>query len=152
MPAAPALELTWRHSSWLTTRVHPPTSPTLPDVDGDRFSGERAELRGYHWRGRDCDATNPFIYPGRSSRAAASEEVDHDCNGISGVDEGTGESYEEMLCAGTDRRGIAIIGDSATAHFHVPPSWLTAAGWSKDEVFSSASLSLAEDELDMPQW
>ena len=118
----------------------------LQDIDGDRFSGEPT-LRGYHWRGRDCDTKNSMIYPGRKSRNGFLDDTDHDCNGIFGVDQDSGKSYEELYCDETDRRGIAILGDSATAHFHVPPQWLTADGWAKDKVFSAASLALAEDEL-----
>ena len=28
-----------------------------------------------------------------------------------------GESYEDLLCKGTGQRGVAILGDSAAAHF-----------------------------------
>ena len=63
-------------------------------------------------------------------------EVDHDCNGISGMDE-SGVSYEDKFCSGTERRGLVILGDSATAHFHLPPAWLTANGWDPEIVFSN---------------
>lgn len=38
-------------------------------------------------------------------------------------------SYEDLFCEGTEQRGVMFLGDSATAHFHIPPSWLTANGW-----------------------
>jgi acyloxyacyl hydrolase len=38
------------------------------------------------------------------------------------------------------------LGDSATAHFHVPPQYLTANGWNLNGFFEDA-----EDELDFPQ-
>lgn len=36
------------------------------DSDKDRFSTVK-ELRGSHWRGKDCDDANGAIYPGRKS-------------------------------------------------------------------------------------
>jgi acyloxyacyl hydrolase len=33
--------------------------------------------------------------------------------------------WEEALCAQTPSRGILAIGDSATAHFSLPPSYIT---------------------------
>jgi acyloxyacyl hydrolase len=63
--------------------------------------------------------------------------VDHDCNGIYGADD-DGVSFEEKFCSGTERRGVVILGDSATAHFHVPPAWLTADGWDVSVVLSNA--------------
>lgn len=124
----------------------------LVDEDGDRFGDHGAgTLRGYHWRGRDCDTTDADVHPGRSTVSeTVGSDVDHDCNGIWGQDAATGAAWEDELCAGTERRGIAILGDSATAHFHVPPQWLTADGWTSEQVFSEASLVLAEDELDVP--
>jgi acyloxyacyl hydrolase len=45
--------------------------------------------------------------------------VDHDCNGIFGVNPNTGNSYEDELCAGTNPYGVIVIGDSAgTQHIH----------------------------------
>ena len=38
-----------------------------------------------------------------------------------------------------------ILGDSATAHFHVPPQWVTSQGWNLDGL-----LKHVENELDMP--
>jgi hypothetical protein len=38
----------------------------LFDADKDRFSPVK-ELRGSHWRGKDCDDTNGAIYPGRKT-------------------------------------------------------------------------------------
>lgn len=36
----------------------------LFDLDNDTFS-DFPTLRGYDWRGYDCDDSNPLIYPGR---------------------------------------------------------------------------------------
>jgi len=45
--------------------------------------------------------------------------------------------------------GVAIFGDSATAHFRIPPSFLTAAN------FTSAAFAnlnrILDNELDFPQ-
>lgn len=32
---------------------------------------------------------------------------------------------------GTDAMGIVVLGDSASAHFHIPPEWVTPAQFSK---------------------
>jgi len=123
----------------------------LQDGDGDRFSILK-ELRGSDWRGQDCDDSHNGVYPGRRSIPRADPCTtttegpymgDHNCNGISG-DNATG-SYEEMLCAGSQQRGLIMIGDSATAHFHVPPQWITANGWN-----INGFVKVASNELDQP--
>jgi hypothetical protein len=40
-------------------------------------------------------------------------DVDHDCNGIFGIDPKTGKPWEDELCAGTQPMGVAILGNSA---------------------------------------
>ncbi|KAJ1441788.1 hypothetical protein B484DRAFT_390492 [Ochromonadaceae sp. CCMP2298] len=50
-----------------------------------------------------------------------------------------------MFCQGSGQRGLIMLGDSATAHFHIPPQWLTAAGWNIDQLLPDA-----ENELDQP--
>lgn len=55
----------------------------LLDLDGDRHSTIR-ELRGFSWRGKDCDDGRGDIYPGRAS-SNYGPEIDHDCNGIYGI-------------------------------------------------------------------
>lgn len=32
-------------------------------------------------------------------------------------------SYEDIFCKDVPQRGLVILGDSATAHFHIPPQW-----------------------------
>lgn len=109
----------------------------LQDSDGDWFSTkESRRFRGYDWRGADChdevrtstglDRNLVFIflslfqlkdvYPGRKS-TSYDADVDHNCNGIYGGNE-TG-SFEDIFCAGYKQKGVIIIGDSATAHFHM---------------------------------
>jgi hypothetical protein len=117
------------------------------DKDGDRFAApDKKTLRGSHWRGYDCSEERADIYPGRKMQASGdSAAVDHNCNGISGEEPESGKTYEELWCADSQPRGLVILGDSATAHFHVPPQWLTANGWNLDSFLPNA-----EDELDRP--
>lgn len=82
------------------------------------------------------------MYPGRKVTAHDSS-VDHNCNGISGGNS-TG-SYEDLFCKNTQQRGLIMLGDSATAHFHIPPQWLTANGWNFNQFLEDA-----ENELDKP--
>jgi len=119
----------------------------LQDHDGDRFATKKARrMRGSDWRGYDCNDLRDDVYPGRKtygSEAADMMEIDHNCNGISGGNE-TG-SYEELFCSDYAPRGLVILGDSATAHFHVPPQWITADGWNLDQLLPDAM-----NEVDMP--
>jgi acyloxyacyl hydrolase len=95
------------------------------DFDGDAFSVLET-LRGGDWRGKDCDDTNPNVYPGRKN-SSMGPNTDHNCNGISGVDPQSGKSYEELFCAGVDQRGVVVLGDSASAHFSVPQVFTSGA-------------------------
>ena len=117
----------------------------MQDHDGDRFS-TKERLRGTHWRGVDCNDVSNDVYPGRKvgSDSLASRDIDHNCNSIVGGNS-TG-SYEDLFCADSQQRGLIMLGDSATAHFHLPPQYLTADGWNADGAFSDA-----EDEMDFPQ-
>ena len=115
----------------------------LQDFDGDYFSTPFARrLRGNDWRGYDCDDLHRDVYPGRRVSAQASS-VDHNCNGIFGGN--ATAAYEDLFCANSQPRGLVILGDSATAHFHVPPQWVTAQGWNVDQLLPDA-----ENELDVP--
>lgn len=116
----------------------------IQDHDGDRYSSVDAKtLRGNDWRGVDCDDIHNDVYPGRKSTTYGAE-IDHNCNGVVGGNE-TG-SYEDQFCANTQQRGLIMLGDSATAHFHVPPQWITANGWNLDQLVPDAL-----NELDYPQ-
>lgn len=108
----------------------------IHDDDKDLFS-IYPDLRGYSFRGRDCNPDNAEIYPGRKSgnvRAFDSfslisqNAIDHNCNGIYGVNPKTNKSYEEELCGNSEQRGLIIVGDSACAHFHVPSTYVNLTG------------------------
>ena len=45
---------------------------------------------------------------------------------LAGTNPATGVPYEQELCAITTPKGIAVLGDSASAHFHVPPQYIEA--------------------------
>ena len=77
------------------------------DVDEDKFSDWKT-LRGTSWRGRDCDDTKKYVYPGRKN-TNENDEVDSNCNGIFGKAL-NGTSYESLLCSGTPYYGTAILG------------------------------------------
>ncbi|XP_003385221.1 PREDICTED: acyloxyacyl hydrolase-like [Amphimedon queenslandica] len=117
----------------------------LFDEDGDSFSIENT-FRGADWRGKDCNDLNPKIYPGRLTSSDA--VVDSNCNGIVGIDPASNKSYEELWCNGTMAMGTILLGDSAGAHFHIPPSWLTAKELNTDTY--SDLLTILENELDWP--
>jgi len=115
----------------------------VKDHDGDFFATEEnGVLRGSHWRGVDCNDALDDVYPGRKSTEHP-HSVDHNCNGIAGGD--AKGSYEAQYCEGTGQRGLIMLGDSATAHFHIPPQWMTAQGWNLNGFKEDAL-----DELDFP--
>ncbi|XP_061441962.1 acyloxyacyl hydrolase isoform X2 [Rhineura floridana] len=118
------------------------------DFDGDKFS-TFPTLRGYHWRGRDCDDRQASVHPGRRPDNWDAEK-DSNCNGIWGVNPKDGIPYEQKFCNGTESKGVIILGDSAEAHFHIPPEWVTASQMSK-KAFSNL-LEVFSDELDWPQF
>lgn len=116
----------------------------LQDADGDLYSSKEAELRGTDWRGTDCDDSNGSIYPGRKTEAdGIDSNIDHNCNSIFGKND-TG-SYEQQFCQDSQQRGLIMLGDSATAHFHLPPQWLTADGWNLN-----GARTFDKNELDFP--
>ncbi|XP_034985434.2 acyloxyacyl hydrolase [Zootoca vivipara] len=118
------------------------------DLDGDKFS-LYPTLRGYHWRGRDCDDVQASVYPGRRPHNWDADK-DSNCNGIWGVDPKDGITYEQKFCKGTESKGIILLGDSAGAHFHIPPEWVTASQMSV-KAFSNLPEAFA-NELDWPQF
>ncbi|KAK2542492.1 Aoah, partial [Columba livia] len=118
------------------------------DFDGDKFS-TFPTLRGYHWRGRDCDDKNATVYPGRRPDNW-DVKSDSNCNGIWGVDPKDGIPYEEKFCEGADSQGVVLLGDSAGAHFHIPPEWMTVTQMSA-KSFSNLPMAFT-DEFDWPQF
>jgi acyloxyacyl hydrolase len=117
------------------------------DLDHDKF-GTETTLRGGSWRGRDCNDFSEQSHPG--ARVVQGDgTVDHNCNGILGMNAATGRPYEEEFCNDTQRLGIAVLGDSISAHFHIPEQWLDA------REFSLAAFEhlpfILENELDWPQ-
>ena len=117
----------------------------VDDLDGDFFS-DLQTFRGTSWRGKDCADFDPKIYPGRYTNN--DRFVDTNCNGISGEDPDTGRTYEYLYCDGSEQMGTVILGDSAGAHFHIPPSWLNSTEL-KEEVFKDL-IFILENEFDWP--
>merc|ERR1712226_1474409 len=120
------------------------------DRDNDRF-GPRPGLRGYHWRGFDCDdsaRSGKNVYPGRSAQHNDWDgKSDSNCNGISGKDE-NGVAYEEKFCSEYPGKGVIALGDSATAHFHLPQHIFMGGEW--DENTFADLLTLVKNEADWP--
>ncbi|XP_069469364.1 acyloxyacyl hydrolase [Ambystoma mexicanum] len=120
----------------------------LQDFDGDNFS-VFPSFRGYDWRGKDCDERDGAAYPGR--RPDDWDAVrDSNCNGIMGIDPDDGIPYEKKFCEGTESRGIILLGDSAGAHFHIPPEWMTVQQMSA-KSFSNLPLAVS-NELNWPHY
>ncbi|XP_073486612.1 acyloxyacyl hydrolase [Aquarana catesbeiana] len=124
------------------------SSEPAEDLDHDSFS-VFPSLRGYHWRGKDCSDIDKSVHPGRRPEDWDAL-YDSNCNGISGFDPEDGVPYEKKFCEGTDAMGIVVLGDSASAHFHIPPEWVTPAQFSKD-TFSNMALTIS-NEFDWPQF
>ncbi|XP_074140626.1 acyloxyacyl hydrolase isoform X1 [Sminthopsis crassicaudata] len=123
------------------------TSLPWEDADGDKHSAFPT-WRGFYWRGRDCDDRNRDVHPGRRPENWDAQQ-DSNCNGIWGTDPKDGIPYEKKFCEGSEAKGLIVMGDSAAAHFHIPPEWLTAAHMSA-QTFSNLPMALS-NELDWPQ-
>ena len=85
------------------------------DLDNDTYS-DVSTFRGHHWRGSDCNEMEANVYPGRKT---GNKMLDHDCNGIFGVDNWK-RLYEDKFCKPYKRLGVAVIRDSAGVHFSIP--------------------------------
>jgi len=118
----------------------------IEDIDNDSFSRINT-LRGSHWRGKDCNDLVKSMYPGRKPDPKLLSNLDTNCNGIFGED-ARGLRFEDKFCTGTKQIGIAVIGDSAGAHFSIPPQYLTAKLINNDTY--KDLLTVLEDELDLP--
>lgn len=117
----------------------------VDDLDGDYYSDLRT-FRGSSWRGKDCNDLDPDIHPGKHT--VGDSLLDTNCNGIYGVDPSSGETYEKKWCEGTGQMGTVLLGDSAGAHFHIPPAWVTSRDLSI-EAFRNMFFIL-ENEFDWP--
>lgn len=120
----------------------------LVDDDNDRFSSFPT-LRGSDWRGKDCNdkaGEGAVVYPGRVMTSLG-PNVDHNCNGIYGVDT-DGKGFEDKWCSSSGQMGVIAIGDSATAHFRIPPDFLDAL--TIDNTTYQDAIPLAENEFDWP--
>lgn len=116
------------------------------DADHDKF-GKETTFRGGSWRGRDCNDISGTIRPGRQP-IQGDATVDHNCNGIVGMNTPTGKSYEDGFCNVSKRLGVAVLGDSTSAHLHMPEQWFDAREFS-EAAFEHLPFIL-EDELDWP--
>ncbi|CAH1270439.1 AOAH [Branchiostoma lanceolatum] len=117
------------------------------DLDKDGFSTIKT-FRGSSWRGKDCNDLDSRHHPG--ARPINGDVLtDSNCNGISGLDSETGLPYEDLLCNGTEPRGMILLGDSIGAHFHLPPQWFEAKSLNPS-VFKDL-LFILENEIDWPE-
>ncbi|KAM9215896.1 acyloxyacyl hydrolase [Dugong dugon] len=123
-------------------------SVPFKDSDSDKYS-VFPTLRGYHWRGRDCNDRSKMAYPGRRPDNWDAHQ-DSNCNGIWGIDPKDGIPYEKKFCEGSQPRGIILLGDSAGAHFHIAPEWITALQMSLNSFLNLPTA--VSNELDWPQF
>lgn len=120
----------------------------LYDYDADGFTSIFG-FRGTGWRGKDCNNWNKYVYPGRKfNNKTDNPNEDNNCNGIFGVDRQTGLAYEDLFCSGTLQRGVAVLGDSASAHFRLPPQLFTGPTMTKETY--SHLFQILELEVDWP--
>ncbi|KAK3741945.1 hypothetical protein RRG08_024691 [Elysia crispata] len=129
---------------WIFTTIHYHTP--LMDADGDGFSTVFA-ARGSAWRGRDCSDISKMVHPG-AQPFQGDRHYDSNCNGIYGVNEATGRPYEDELCGESQAKGVALLGDSIGAHFHLPPEWIDPQKISAN-AFRHVE-TVVENELDWP--
>jgi acyloxyacyl hydrolase len=115
----------------------------LFDHDKDSHS-EVLGFRGSQWRGKDCNDNDASVYPGRA-KAKLDPNIDHNCNGIKGVDPVSGKSYEDVLCGGLNR-GIGVIGDSISAHFRIPQQIIDPEFWIGKKVDDILPVLAAEGD------
>jgi len=118
----------------------------IKDGDDDGFS-LISSFRGDYWRGKDCNDGNGEVYPGRKP-LNNDTMFDSNCNGIHGRDLASGESFENLFCNTTNSFGVISLGDSASAHFHIPPAYLEAENIGQD-TFKDLGM-VVENEFDWP--
>ncbi|KAL8616314.1 hypothetical protein ACOMHN_056257 [Nucella lapillus] len=118
----------------------------VSDTDHDFFA-TTPTLRGSAWRGKDCNDHDAAIRPGT---IPINDDItaDSNCNGIFGVNPASGVAYEKELCEHSAPRGVAVLGDSMSAHFHIPEAWLDPTQISP-EAFKHWRF-IIENELNWP--
>ena len=116
------------------------------DWDGDRFSSYET-LRGFAWRGKDCSDLISSHYPGRKP-IDGDVLFDSNCNGINGFNLLKLRTWEDILCGDSSPQGTIALGDSVTAHFRIPPEWLTATAIT-EHIFKDMWFVLT-NEFDWP--
>jgi len=131
--------------AWILELLAPIIQKAEPvlDFDSDLFSPEPT-LRGSNWRGRDCNDFDAAVYPGRDKTTWV-PQVDHNCNGIY---EKNNVDYEKIFCSNSGQLGTVVVGDSAGAHFSIPPQWMNAS-----EINSNTYkdlLDVLSNEIDWP--
>lgn len=126
----------------------PPFHKVLPfsDNDGDYFS-TIPTLRGYNWRGQDCNDFDSTVYPGRRI-PSGSVGTDYNCNGISGTDPSSGKAWKDVYCSNSGQLGVAVMGGSACSHFAIRDKWVRFSNISSSTY--SDVIQAAENELDWP--
>jgi hypothetical protein len=123
----------------------------LFDADDDGFGAASYGFRGASWRGRDCGDADASVYPGRHSRVR-NASVDHNCNGISGGNASVPD-FEAAWCSGDNApMSVVILGDSAAAHFSIPPQFTNARELAAGALSNlTLLLDLAANEADWPE-
>ena len=62
--------------------------------------------------------------------------ADTNCNGVSGVDE-FDIPLESKYCSNSyEAKGVAVLGDSASAHFGIPVRWMRPAEFNGELKFN----------------
>lgn len=136
-------------TAWLKALAYKTANNTPSiDIDGDFYSASEGELRGFNWRGRDCNDLDANIHPGRKVNPFPSETDDYNCNGISGKDPSSGQDYETLFCNNTNQIGVMVMGDSAGAHCEIPAQWMNGSAW--NSTMFSDILAVILDEVDLP--
>eukprot|EP00118_Oscarella_pearsei_P007979 m.40143 g.40143 ORF g.40143 m.40143 type:complete len:584 (+) comp32911_c0_seq2:344-2095(+) len=131
-----------------------PSKTKLPssssDKDGDHFSPINTTYRGSFWHGKDCDDSRADVHPG-AIPVNGDISSDSNCNGIHGkFPDESGRSLEDVYCNDSLSKsmGIIALGDSAMAHFHIPPEWFDVKRMD-NESFDSLRMSI-KNEFDWP--
>ena len=140
-----------------------PADDSLPlrDRDNDKYApADTMTNRGQHYKGTDCNDSvrnGADIYPGRNPIHNNFDEnsIDSNCNGIFGPDseskycQSAGDDNDDL----PDPYGLLVLGDSASAHFHIPQNYVRPKFWDRNNLAGNFKnvLSWALDELDFPQ-